>query len=313
MQDEHGHDLEKWMNRVPAPGETCVFSDRLHWKRDALLFDRVYARVDRSSSRVPDIPIKVSFGVEKLDEELGAQQQAVALGFGMGLSTVGMDENGLQQFRKSFEDAQITNQVDEERGLTRMYWNAGIMASWSFGERGLYRRFSEGECVAYQGALQNLPVVLGDGVSWDEILEFRHDKEATRKYRDLRVWLSEGVKATSAEHAADIIGQKIENYRWAINKHGLKTKLGAVTQLFQWKESSLAVAAGGAIGAIVGPLYGAIAGGLVALGQVGIYIGQQSIDRKEVLRGADREVAILYEAQEKFGAQGNDGSDTRKR
>jgi hypothetical protein len=67
----------------------------------------------------------------------------------------------------------------------------------------------------------------------------------------------------------------------------------------------LAIAAAGGIAAFSGPLFGALAGGLVALGQVGIYICEQSISQKEVLRGADREIAILYKAQEKFGAAGS--------
>jgi hypothetical protein len=48
-------------------------------------------------------------------------------------------------------------------------------------------------------------------------------------------------------------------------------------------------------------LLGALASGLVGLGQIGVHIAEQHISHEEVLRGEDREIAILYEAQEKFG------------
>ncbi len=295
--NKYDSDIQRWLNRAPSAGETCVFSNPKYWKRDALLFDRVYARVHPSDSRGPDIPIEASFGVQKIEEELWGMQLAVGLGWAMGISVGPKDE-----VQKAHADAQKVNEVDEERGLTKVYWRGGIMASWSFGEQGLYlRRFSDGESIAYQGALQNLPIVVGDDATWGQILEFRHDKESTRKYRDLKVWLGEGVNAKSAEHAADIIGQKIENYRWAIKKHGLKTITGTITQLFEWKRSGLALAAGGAVAAFGGPLLGALASGLVGLGQIGVHIAEQHISHEEVLRGEDREIAILYEAQEKFG------------
>jgi hypothetical protein len=65
---------QDWLNRRPRPGETCVFTHGYYgiareqhslisdWKRDALLFDRVYVScLDPRSP--PDIPFELSCGV----------------------------------------------------------------------------------------------------------------------------------------------------------------------------------------------------------------------------------------------------------
>jgi hypothetical protein len=125
----------------------------------------VYAPLD-SDKRPPDIPLEVSFSVSKLDDEIEGECRSMSTAIGWAAATHGASQ-------------ELLNTIDFEREQTQRYWQHGIMASWSFGERGLYlRRFSEGECVASQGALQNLPVVLGDAVSWDQILEFRCDYAA---------------------------------------------------------------------------------------------------------------------------------------
>lgn len=185
--------------------------------------------------------------------------------------------------------------------LATEYSQAGIMGEWSYASTGAYlRRFSEGEQVAYEGALSNIPLVAAGATPWEQILAFRSDPEAMRKYRDLRLWLRAGLKAESAQHTADIIGQKIDDYRWAIERHGLQTSLGALKTVFDWKESKLTLAATGFAVAMGGPVWGAMAGGLSIAMQVGAWLTERRLDAKDISRGPNREVAILYDIQERF-------------
>jgi hypothetical protein len=186
--------------------------------------------------------------------------------------------------------------------LAEQYSRAGIMGEWSYASTGAFlRRFSEGEQVAYEGALSNIPLVVAEAHTWEHILEFRGDPEAKRKYRDLRLWLRSGLKAESSQHAADIIGQKIDDYGWAIERHGLQTSLGALKTVFDWRESKLIFAAMGLAGVMGSPLWAALAGGLGIAMQVGALITERHLDAKEIGRGPNREVAILYEVQKRFG------------
>jgi len=49
-----------------------------HWKRDALLFDRVYARY-RDSDAPPDIPIELSFGLDTVEQSLRAWDASMSV------------------------------------------------------------------------------------------------------------------------------------------------------------------------------------------------------------------------------------------
>ena len=134
------------------------------------------------------------------------------------------------------------------------------------------------------------------------MVAFRSDPDAVRKYRDLRLWLRSGLNAQSAQHAADLIGQKIDDYRWAIHRHGLQTSLGTLKTLFDWREAKLTVAVTGLAVATGGPLWGVMAGGLSIAMQVGAWLTERRLAAEDNARGPNREVAILYDLQERFKA-----------
>ncbi len=292
---------DAWLTRIPRPGETCVFShggfspwsygDPLpRWKRDALLFDRVYVPC-RDPNKPPDLPLELTFGIARVDDDLTLYVNSLSWALAQA-SAPGSDP----------EELFGAESLDFDLQLSRRYVDAGIMAEWTYASTRPYlRRFTEGERIAYEGALNNIPLVTASEVSWEQIISFRKDQEAVRKYRDLRLWLRSGLGAESVLHASDIIGQKIENYRWAIRKHGLQTSIGTFKQVFDWKASPLTLAAAGGAGLVGGPIWGTIVGGLAIAAQVGAWIAERNLKSEEVRRGPDREVAILYDIQEKLG------------
>ena len=184
-----------WLDRRPVPGETCVFPHGYyasrgtdgdpvpHWKRDALLFDRVYVPLHPSS--LPDIPIQLTFGLADVEKEMATwdsnMSQMVAAAFG---HTTTMEE-------MTGVSAGDPDALGHDLHLSQLYASAGIMAEWSYTNAGAFlRRFSDGEQAAYEGALSNLPLIHASVASWAQILAFREDPEAVKKYRDLRLWLS---------------------------------------------------------------------------------------------------------------------------
>lgn len=296
-----------WLDRRPRAGETCVFTQGFYgiqatghtavsdWKRDALLFDRVYASC-MNPDQPPDIPIEISFGIAERDREATTYSNTMAMMQAQAYPHCSTPEQ--------LQDAEpgILHLFDFDRKMAALYSELGVMGELTYSNQSLYvRRFTQGEQTAYEGALHNLPLVSAANASWDQIIEFRTDAEASRKYRDLRMWLRTGLGAESVQHASDIIGQKIEDYRWAIKKHGFETSLGALRQLFDWKESAPALAAGGVGGVFAGPVGAGIAAGLVLAAKVSAFLCERRLAATEVLRGPDRAVAILYEAQERFG------------
>lgn len=145
------------------------------------------------------------------------------------------------------------------------------------------------------GALRCIPVAIERELSWKLVHEFRRDEEARQKYRDLHLWLEHGLAAESEQHAADMIGQKFDDYRWAIRKHGLTTKLEAISSILAsgalLPATSRAVSelatVDGRVAALVGAAFAAL--GITA------WVGKRAVDLENLKRGENREIAYLYE------------------
>ena len=157
--------------------------------------------------------------------------------------------------------------------------------------------YPSGNSIVYQAALENLPEIIEDGVSWEQILEFRSDKEAIRKYRALRLWLEHSLSAQSVDHARDVIANKLEDYEWAIRKHGLKITTGALSSIFDWK-GVVSVGAGVSIGAALGgPIWSVLTGTLLTVGKASVWVAERMIDMQDVKRGPDSSVALICDAK----------------
>jgi len=157
--------------------------------------------------------------------------------------------------------------------------------------------YPSGNTLVYQAALENLPDIIEDHVSWEQIIEFRSDKEAIRKYRELRLWLEYSLSAQSVEHARDLIARRIEDYEWAIRKHGLKTTTGALSSIFSW-EGLISVGAGiGIGGALGGPVWSALTGALITVGRASVWVAERMIEMQDIKHGPDAAVALIYDAK----------------
>jgi hypothetical protein len=203
--------------------------------------------------------------------------------------------------REAYARGEITLDPWEfERHLTATYFSKGVMGTWSIDDGENYiKRFSDGQTIVYQGALNNLPLMSAN-IPWRQVIQFRKDKESIRKLRDLRLWLNDSFKAGSIAQATDMIGQKIDDYKWALRKHGLKTVEGVFAHLIEWKQSATVIGATTATTLAGGDVLGALAGGLAITGSLGAFLISKVVDRREVMRGPGREIAILLDAQRRF-------------
>jgi hypothetical protein len=157
--------------------------------------------------------------------------------------------------------------------------------------------YPSGNTLVYQAALENLPEIIEDQVSWEQILEFRSDEEAIRKYRELRLWLEYSLSVQSIEHARNLIARKIEDYEWAIRKHGLKTTTGALSSIFSW-EGLISMGAGAGIGAALGgPVWSALTGTLFTVGRASVWVAERMIEMQDIKHGPDAAVALICDAK----------------
>jgi hypothetical protein len=163
--------------------------------------------------------------------------------------------------------------------------------------------FGTGEFQTYQIVMDQLPL-LDETIEWAQIVDFRADNLACYQVRALRTWMQDAIKGRSASEATDIIHNKLKDYEDALKKHGLTTLIGALKTI-------LPVAGGSTlVGLLHGPIWPAIVGGSLMVGQISLWAAEKWIERESVAKGANSEVALIHSVYKKFaqtkGAQRND-------
>lgn len=271
------------VNRPPVTnGEKLAFPHPNSVKRSALLVDRIYLPC-WAPYTFTDMPYELTFGDPIVDEQ-------------------------------TWEETWIYPEIDHPKGPVDE-WHAFYLTHYLRNPLSRYRNaFPQASIVpinyeagsaaiplgnghALQGVLNNVPVVLEQQLTWAQILEFRTDLEARRKYRNLHLWLTEAAHFQSEQHASDLIYQKLEDYRWAIRKHGLRTAVEAISS-FVSLSAVVPPAAGLAANAVgLSTLEGALAGGALAAAGAAAWIAKRLLDLEDIKRGVNREVAYLYALQ----------------
>lgn len=185
------------------------------------------------------------------------------------------------------------------RSIATVYVNRGQSIVYLYDDK-LPGLLEGGREIGYRAALNGLKIIDESQVTMEQVEEFRRDPETTRKYRALRLWLHQGLGAESVDHANDIVTQKLDDYTWAMEKHGLATITGAIESIVDSKHIA-AIAGGTGMAALcAGPVWASIAGGLMVGAEVATWIAKRAISLEDVKRGPHSEVAIIYEARKRF-------------
>lgn len=187
------------------------------------------------------------------------------------------------------------------RVVAELYQRAGYNVVPCYdSQEGFERDYSIGKHLTYQAALNNIGIVDPGALTLEQVLQFRSDPEAVRKYRNLRLWLDQGLKAETVSQATEIIAQKLDDYSWAIKKHGLKTLNGLVSEIVDWKVPAALGAATAAGQLLAGPVGAALGAGLVAVGKITVWLVERKIELEDIKHDSHREVAILHDINNTF-------------
>ena len=268
----------------PRPNECCAYAQHGVVKRAALLFDRIYY-----SWGSDDIPSALLFAVPDAHHHMEAVTDEFVERF--------REKSASGRMYTAEEVSDLLTELDA-RLFVDSFRRCGYVVTPVYGRQmQFFVDYPKGPMVAYQAALQNLPDVIEEQVSWDQIVEFRKDEQALLKYRRLRCWLEACVKAESITHAEDILCKRIEDYEWALRKHDLKTATGAVSSIVDWKGITALASGAGVAGLFGGPVWSAIAGGLILGAKVSVWLAERMIDREDVARGEGAEIAVICDAK----------------
>ena len=284
---------DKIKDNFPKKGETCAACSIMFQKTASLLFDRVWNLKDSvvwwspngttgKEIRADEILERISFHVSIIDEEIKRQ----------------VIKKAKRLSRKARNNLYISDLA--MRFTSELYSKKGIeVVPFYHSETKFKEEYEPGSKNAYQAVLENLQVVNEFELSWDQVLEFRKDKQALNHYRNLRTWISDTLKGTSLEEAKNIISQRLEDYEWAIKKHGLETKIGTFKCVIDSKFITALATGGGIAGLLGGPVWAALTGSLITLSKISLYIAERKLDFEDIKR--KNEIALIYEIRKEFG------------
>jgi hypothetical protein len=169
-----------------------------------------------------------------------------------------------------------------------------------FAGASLNREFPSGARPVLTAAISNIALIDEKELSWDQVLEFRKDSETRTKYRRFVRWVDAELRTRSPKEVEDIIAVRLDDYKWAIKKHGLKATLGSLSCLLDPKflgATSASVVAANYAG---GELWAALAATTLTLGRAAVTFGTAMVDGIDERRKTNYEVAYVHEIQKKF-------------
>ena len=77
--------------------------------------------------------------------------------------------------------------------------------------------------------LTDLGIVDEKQLAWDQVIEFRSDKENQKKYKRFLHWLDSGMIGKSQAYIESEIRDRLEDYSVSLKKHGIRTVLGILS------------------------------------------------------------------------------------
>ncbi len=288
---------------LPKPNESCCAPAPGTMKRSALLFDRLFIlklskpllyELGISLVNLFYLPQPGWTAYAPLEDEYRKHHKLLKdMDYGP-LSTLPIEE--IEKVKREFDILAPCIKNKTARLYAEFSRINGFDAIPIYDSKKTFETdFAPGKQVAYQAILSSIPIVIENELSWDQVIEFRKDPASVRKYRDLKIWLQDGLKADSVSHAEDIISKKIDDYTWAIEKHGIKTRLGAYTLV------SAGLVGIQAAPILDNPIVVILTGGLALFSTMSAYLGMRELDLDGIERGDNSEIAYIYDIKKRFG------------
>ncbi len=157
-------------------------------------------------------------------------------------------------------------------------------------------------------SLSNLEIVDENSLSWEQVIQFRQDKDAKKKYKRLIHWLDKEMIDKPQSYIEDEIYLKLDDYKTALKKHGVKTVLGTISDVLDGK-FLIGTAAVSAPTFLSGyPALSALVTGSIVAGKIVVSGAQRWIEYKHTEPDKYREVAYIYEIEKKLGGDFNASS-----
>jgi hypothetical protein len=160
--------------------------------------------------------------------------------------------------------------------------------------------YQEGNREVVISILDNLDIVDEEQLSWEQVIEFRADKENRKKYIRFLHWLDKEMIGKSQDYIENEIAVKLDDYQNALAKYGIKTILGTIEESLDGKMFSNAFAVGEVLNIAGHPYLGFFVGTGIVIGKIAIKLTQVKLDYNDIEHGQTSEISWVYEAKKEL-------------
>ena len=186
------------------------------------------------------------------------------------------------------QTSSVKNRNQAIYSISSFYRKRGINLAPIYFSSQDFDQVNKKERVGLQLCLELFPMIDETKLSWQQVLELRKDKLAQRKLIRLKQWFSTDLVKMEPDKVQATIEKKLDEYEWALKKHGVQTIVGGLTTVIPilvgpsfiqiLKSNQLEIALGGI----------AFASGALA------WITTKMIEKQEIKQS---EVAYIYDVQ----------------
>lgn len=305
---------------LPAKGENVAIALGKP-KTAAFFYDRIWSELDKYCSPNEMIPEEIrcfggtrfelevegvlnSFRAMKLFEErkdLADSQEKIKVLLALGrFSTLRksiLDRLGLSDRLDDTKKRMAIDLISREVAKSfSMKHGMPMIPIYQFAQDRA-REYHEGDNQVVIACLGNLEIVDEDELTWEQVIEFRADKNSREKYRHFLHWIDKKMVGKSRAFIEDEISIRLEDYERAIKKHGIKTVIGTIEETLDGKYLLGASGIAGSLTLAGHPTLGVLAAGLLIGGKIGVKLMQTKLDFDDVERGPNSEISWVYEAK----------------
>jgi len=157
--------------------------------------------------------------------------------------------------------------------------------------------YKQGSSEVIAAAISNIALVDENQLTWEQVLEFRKDAPARAKYRRLSRWVDAELVSKPPAQVLDEIAIRLDDYDWALTKHGIRCAVGSLSCLLDPKFAALLSATTVASIFTSGSPWGALLGISLAVGGSLVSFANSYVDSKDEIRANNFEVAYIHEVR----------------
>lgn len=146
--------------------------------------------------------------------------------------------------------------------------------------------------------LADLNIVSENTLTWEQVLEFRKDKDSQFKYKRFLHWLDKEMVGRPQDFIKEEIELRLQDYEHALQKHGIKTIVGTISEALDGKYFLGASSLAGSLILTGHPSLGVLVGSGLVVGKTAVKIAETLLSFDDVQCGPNSEISWVYEAKQ---------------